>query len=130
MYTRLGFSVRVSRVHSLCLSRNKLQYFALFSDEPYFGDDSQAAEKASYLLQQMLDCLYKCFLHDRGGFVTKERFDCLMQPLTDQVCRNAFVITLKMGMHKIPSNCGHTANRGRPRFLVCPWLTQIAYKSI
>ena len=32
----------------------------------------------------MLDCLYKCFLCDRGGFVSQERFDCLMQPLTDQ----------------------------------------------
>ncbi|XP_072026252.1 HEAT repeat-containing protein 1-like [Amphiura filiformis] len=55
------------------------------TDESYFGDDHQATEKASLLLQYVLDCLYKCFLYDKGGFVTKERFDCLMQPLADQI---------------------------------------------
>jgi U3 small nucleolar RNA-associated protein 10 len=41
---------------------------------------------AQLLLQYLLQTLYKIFQHDSGqGFVNKERFDALMQPLVDQV---------------------------------------------
>ncbi|XP_013379865.1 HEAT repeat-containing protein 1-like, partial [Lingula anatina] len=53
--------------------------------EPYFGEDPRAEEKASQLLQYVLDCLHKIFLYDTDGFLNKERFDTLMQPLADQL---------------------------------------------
>jgi len=31
------------------------------------------------------DCLHKTFLNDTDGFVNKQRFDILMQPMVDQV---------------------------------------------
>lgn len=37
------------------------------------------------LTAAILDCLFKVFLHDSKQFVTKQRFDCLMQPMLDQV---------------------------------------------
>lgn len=37
------------------------------------------------LCSYVLLTLHKCFLSDNGQFVTKERFDSLLQPLTDQV---------------------------------------------
>lgn len=41
---------------------------------------------AQLLLQYLLQTLYRIFQHDSGqGFVNKERFDALMQPLVDQV---------------------------------------------
>jgi U3 small nucleolar RNA-associated protein 10 len=41
---------------------------------------------AQLLLQYLLQMLYRIFQHDSGqGFVNKERFDVLMQPLVDQV---------------------------------------------
>jgi len=43
-------------------------------------------ESAQLLLQYVLQTLYRVFQHDSGqGFVNKERFDALMQPLVDQV---------------------------------------------
>lgn len=38
----------------------------------------------SKLLTYIFDCAYKCFLYDTDGFVNKERFEILMQPLVDQ----------------------------------------------
>ncbi len=43
--------------------------------------------KACLLLDNVLHTLTKCFTFDRGGgFLTRDRFDALMQPLVDQVC--------------------------------------------
>ena len=41
--------------------------------------------KSSQLINYTIDCLYKCFLHDTEGFVNKEMFNVLLQPLVDQV---------------------------------------------
>ena len=53
-----------------------------------FQDDSLAAEKTSCLLSHLLSCLHKCFLHSQASsssFLTRERFNTLMQPLVQQV---------------------------------------------
>lgn len=42
-------------------------------------------DQCSLLLSYVLQTLRKCFLSDKGQFLTKERFDSLLQPLTDQV---------------------------------------------
>ena len=44
-----------------------------------------AIRHSCLLLRYILQCLTKCFLYDRTGFLTKERFHSLMQPLVDQV---------------------------------------------
>ena len=36
-------------------------------------------------VEVILDCLYKCFLHDSEGLVTKELFELLLHPLVDQI---------------------------------------------
>lgn len=48
---------------------------------------------AQLLLQYLLQTLYRVFQHDSGqGFVNKERFDALMQPLVDQVKYKCLII--------------------------------------
>jgi len=50
------------------------------------GEDIYLAEEQSCLLLcHILQCLTKCFLYDKTQFLTKERFDSLLQPLVDQV---------------------------------------------
>ncbi|KAK3090239.1 hypothetical protein FSP39_010297 [Pinctada imbricata] len=51
-------------------------------DKTPFG---KAKLLTNQLLQYIMDCLYHCFLYDTEGFVNKERFDTLMQPLVDQI---------------------------------------------
>lgn len=51
----------------------------------FYGSSKKGRRKAHKLLVHVCDCLYKCFLYDTEGFVTKERFDTLLQPLVDQV---------------------------------------------
>ncbi|XP_059178279.1 HEAT repeat-containing protein 1-like [Physella acuta] len=51
----------------------------------YFGKDKVARGKSCRLLLYVLDCLQKTFAHDTEGFLTKERFDVVMQPLVDQL---------------------------------------------
>lgn len=54
-------------------------------------DEGRAYDETSaqLLLQYVLQTLYRIFQHDSGqGFVNKERFDVLMQPLVDQVKYN------------------------------------------
>ncbi len=42
--------------------------------------------KCCQLLEHILHTLTQCFTYDKGsGFLTKDRFDALMQPLVDQV---------------------------------------------
>ena len=45
-------------------------------------------DKSCLLLRYILQTLTKCFLYDKSGFLTKERFDTLLQPLVDQVDDN------------------------------------------
>ncbi|XP_034311475.2 HEAT repeat-containing protein 1 [Magallana gigas] len=51
----------------------------------FYGSSKKGRRKAHKLLVHVCDCLYKCFLYDTEGFVTKERFDTLLQPLVDQL---------------------------------------------
>ncbi|OWF38112.1 HEAT repeat-containing protein 1-like [Mizuhopecten yessoensis] len=51
----------------------------------YFGKGKQYRRMSHQLLVHVIDCLQKCFLYDTEGFLNKERFDCLMQPLVDQL---------------------------------------------
>ena len=58
----------------------------LISEVNYFGKGKLARKKSSQLLVYITDCLQKTFAHDTDGFLTKERFEVVMQPLVDQVC--------------------------------------------
>ncbi|KAL3869078.1 hypothetical protein ACJMK2_041804 [Sinanodonta woodiana] len=51
----------------------------------FFPEDRKKRKKSCQLLMYIFDCLHKCFLYDTEGFVNKERFDSLMQPLVDQI---------------------------------------------
>jgi len=51
----------------------------------YFGKGKLARKKSSQLLVYITDCLQKTFAHDTDGFLTKERFEVVMQPLVDQL---------------------------------------------
>ncbi|XP_052098508.1 HEAT repeat-containing protein 1-like [Mytilus californianus] len=55
------------------------------AEEPYFCKGNRGRRLSNQLLCYIFDCLYKCFLYDTEGFVTKERFDSLMQPMVDQI---------------------------------------------
>ena len=57
----------------------------VFAEKKFFSTDRRKRKKSCLLLQFVLDCLYKTFLYDTEGFVNKERFDMIMQPLVDQV---------------------------------------------
>ncbi|XP_071850119.1 HEAT repeat-containing protein 1-like isoform X2 [Apostichopus japonicus] len=54
------------------------------TEEPFYEDDA-SNEKSNLLVQLILACLHKCFLHDKGAFVSKERFELLSQPVIDQL---------------------------------------------
>ncbi|XP_060600074.1 HEAT repeat-containing protein 1-like [Ruditapes philippinarum] len=54
-------------------------------EESFFQDDSEEYEKSCQLLEYILDCINKCCMYDTEGFINKERFDLLMQPLVDQL---------------------------------------------
>ena len=63
-----------------------------FSDDDDDEEEEEGGEgrdlairHSCLLLRYILQCLTKCFLYDRTGFLTKERFHSLMQPLVDQV---------------------------------------------
>lgn len=54
------------------------------AEELFFtGDDRK--KKGCLLIQLILSCLQKCFVHDKGAFVNKERFELLSQPLIDEL---------------------------------------------
>ncbi|XP_022087703.1 HEAT repeat-containing protein 1-like isoform X2 [Acanthaster planci] len=55
------------------------------TDKLFFEGVVHSEEKSTLLLVYLLDCLHKCFMYDKGGFVSKERFQRLMQPLVDQI---------------------------------------------
>ena len=54
---------------------------------PFFRDEDSfdADGKASLLLGHLLQCLRKCFLYDKGSFLSRERFEILLKPLANQV---------------------------------------------
>ncbi len=62
-------------------------YCPFVSGFPFFdcNDESVSVDKSCLLLRYILQTLTKCFLYDKSGFLTKERFDTLLQPLVDQV---------------------------------------------
>ena len=47
--------------------------------------ESVSSDKSCLLLSYILQCLGKVFLYDKSTFLTKERFETLLQPLIDQV---------------------------------------------
>ncbi|GFN81361.1 heat repeat-containing protein 1 [Plakobranchus ocellatus] len=51
----------------------------------FFGKGKAARLKSCKLVCYVLDCLQKTFAHDTEGFMNKERFDIVMQPLVDQL---------------------------------------------
>ncbi|XP_056020027.1 HEAT repeat-containing protein 1-like isoform X2 [Ostrea edulis] len=55
------------------------------TDDDFYGSSKSGRRKSHKLLVYIFDCLCKCFLYDTEGFVTKERFDTLLQPLVDQL---------------------------------------------
>ncbi|XP_064652664.1 HEAT repeat-containing protein 1-like [Lineus longissimus] len=50
-----------------------------------FGASEDGVTKSCQLLKFIFGVLHKCFLYDNEGFLNKERFDTLLQPLVDQV---------------------------------------------
>ena len=66
-------------------------YFYLFAsvEESVFPDvaKDKGVQQACLLLNYLLDCLHKCLMYDTHGFLDSDRFQCLMQPLVDQVLR-------------------------------------------
>lgn len=60
--------------------------WCLFTDSArLFCDDRYESPKNRLLCISVVDCLHKCFLYDTEGFVNRQRFNLLMQPLVDQV---------------------------------------------
>lgn len=54
-------------------------------EELYFGSGPSAEEKASVLVTAILKTLHYVFLYDSQNFLSKERFETLMQPIVDQL---------------------------------------------
>nr|XP_002737451.2 PREDICTED: LOW QUALITY PROTEIN: HEAT repeat-containing protein 1 [Saccoglossus kowalevskii] len=64
-------------------SKTDLKFFEIDGDE---DEEAQSVdEKSTLLLQYIIGCLHKCFLYDTEGFLNRERFECLMQPIVDQI---------------------------------------------
>ena len=62
--------------------------FPLLSVEEGISPDvskNRGTHLTCLLLNYLLDCLHKCLLYDNHGFLDGDRFQCLMQPLVDQV---------------------------------------------
>ncbi|EDO28824.1 predicted protein [Nematostella vectensis] len=57
------------------------------TDQLFFEEEGVEDQRGSsvQLVKFILDCLQKCLLYSTKGFIDKERFDCLMQPIVDQV---------------------------------------------
>lgn len=53
-------------------------------EELYFGSGPVAEEKCSLLVTAILKTLHCVFLYDSQNFLSKERFETLMQPIVDQ----------------------------------------------
>ncbi|EDO34893.1 predicted protein [Nematostella vectensis] len=57
------------------------------TDQLFFEEEGVEDQRGSsvQLVKFILDCLQKCLLYSTKGFIDKERFDCLMQPIVDQL---------------------------------------------
>lgn len=55
------------------------------SDGASEAGNAESEDNSCLLLSYILQCLGKIFMYDKNVFLTKERFDCLLQPLIDQV---------------------------------------------
>ena len=84
--TTLGTTLHVI---SMVASNGDKHYFycPFASGFPFFdsNDESVSVDKSCLLLHYIIQTLTKCFLYEKSGFLTKERFDTLLQPLVDQV---------------------------------------------
>ncbi|XP_053394592.1 HEAT repeat-containing protein 1-like isoform X2 [Mercenaria mercenaria] len=54
-------------------------------EDKFFQADNAKYSRSCQLLEFILDCINKCCVYDTEGFINKERFDLLMQPLVDQL---------------------------------------------
>lgn len=107
---------------TVCNLFNKVKVILIISivnfvvDDPYFGtgdddmedlesDQASPTDKSCLLLEFILQCLSKCFLYDKGGnFLTKERFDTLVQPLVDQVKQYPIgLVYMQITCHGLPT---------------------------
>ena len=61
--------------------------FMLVPGTTFFQDEdgNAVSDKGCLLLVYLLQCLRKCFLYDKGSFLSKERFETLLKPLVNQV---------------------------------------------
>ena len=67
--------------------KNFVHLFLASLEETIFPNASKerGIQKTCSLVNYVLDCLHKCFMYDTHGFLDNDRFQCLMQPLVDQV---------------------------------------------
>ena len=64
----------------------------------FFGKGKLARSKSCKLVNHITGCLQKTFAHDTEGFMNKERFDIVMQPLVDQVIFFPFFLIFQFGV--------------------------------
>lgn len=57
-------------------------------EDLYFGGHTDAEDKCATLMVSILKTLHYVFLYDSQNFLSKERFETLMQPIVDQVSVN------------------------------------------
>ncbi|WAR23288.1 HEAT1-like protein [Mya arenaria] len=58
---------------------------SLKNNKKFFPTDKSKRKKGCQVLTYILDTVTKCCQYDTQGFINKERFDLLMQPLVDQL---------------------------------------------
>lgn len=51
----------------------------------FFGSGTDSEKKCAALVNNILKTLHYVFLYDSQNFLSKERFETLMQPIVDQV---------------------------------------------
>ncbi len=92
-HLELNFLLLPSAFKEFCLLKICSVSLCFLSGDLLF-DSSRSDEKSSLLLRFILDCLHKIFLYDTQMFLSKERADALMSPLTDQVRAQVEPLTL------------------------------------
>lgn len=86
-------------------------FFISISAEESFFEGEQQEANSNLLMRLILSCLQRCFVYDKGAFVSKERFELLSQPVVDQVrvgfsrCLMFYAFSFKvlLRMHKCSS---------------------------
>ena len=82
---KIGDACYTVRKKDLC--QRLTVFFSTSIEEGIFPDVSKnrGTHLTCLLLNYLLDCLHKCLVYDNHGFLDGDRFQCLMQPLVDQV---------------------------------------------